>query len=101
MLARWVETLGKMRVTIEPKLATARAALEAADPKGTKSARARRLLDDADFNLKFVVLAKGVHNVFYAAELLKLSNTWVDEAMTALGKPPVKSAAPSPSTTLR
>jgi hypothetical protein len=91
MLARWVETLGKMRVTIEPKLATARAALEAADPKGTKSARARRLLDDADFNLKFVVLAKGVHNVFYAADLLKLSNAWVDEAMTALGKPAVKS----------
>lgn len=91
MLARWVETLGKMRRVIEPKLATARAALGAADAKGAKPARARKLVDDADFNLKFVVLAKGVHNVFYAADLLKLSNTWVDEALAALGKPAVKS----------
>ena len=90
MLARWVETLGRMRGTIEPKLAAARAALETADPKGAKPARARRLLDDASFNLQYVVLAKGVHNVFYAADLLKLSNAWVDEAMSALGRPAVK-----------
>ena len=91
MLARWVETLGRMRGTIEPKLAAARAALETADPKGAKPARAWRLLDDASFNLQYVVLAKGVHNVFYAADLLKLSNAWVDEAMSALGKPAAKS----------
>jgi hypothetical protein len=91
MLSRWVETLGKMRGVVEPKLAAARAALGAApDPKGAKPARARQLLDDADFNLKFVVLAKGVHNVFYAADLLKLSNTWVDEALAAFGRPAVK-----------
>ena len=90
MLARWVETLAKMRGMIEPKLTTARAALGAADPKGAKPARARQLLDDADFNLKFVVLAKGVHNVFYAADLLKLSSTWVDEALAALGTPAPK-----------
>ena len=91
MLARWVETLGKMRGIVEPKLAAARLALGAADPKAPKPGRARALLDDADFNLKFVVLAKGVHNVFYAADLLKLSNTWADEALAALGKPAVKS----------
>jgi len=91
MLARWVETLGKMRGIVEPKLAAARLALGAADPKAPKPGRARALLDDADFNLKFVVLAKGVHNVFYAADLLKLSNTWTDEALAALGKPAVKS----------
>ena len=91
MLGRWVETLGRMRGTIEPKLAAARAALETADPKAAKPARARRLLDDASFNLQYVVLAKGVHNVFYAADLLKLSNAWVDEAMSALGKPAAKS----------
>lgn len=91
MLARWGETLAKMRGTIEPKLAAARSALETADPKGAKPARARRLLDDAGFNLQYVGLAKGVHNVFYAADLLKLSNAWVDDAMIALGKPAVKS----------
>ena len=78
MLARWAETLGKMRGMIDPKLAAARAALgAAADPKGAKPARARQLLDDADFNLKFVVLAKGVHNVFYAADLLKIGRAHV------------------------
>jgi hypothetical protein len=91
MLARWVETLAKMRVIIEPKLATARAALNAAEGKGPKPARARRLLDDASFNLQYVVLAKGVHNVFYAADLLKLANAWVDEAMVTLGTPAGKS----------
>jgi hypothetical protein len=90
MLARWGDTLGKMRGVIEPKLAAARAALGAADPKGPKPARARELVDNADFNVKFVTLAKGVHNVFYAADLLKLSNSWLDEALAALGKPAVK-----------
>jgi hypothetical protein len=91
MLARWVETLGKMRSVIEPKLAAARAVLDAADPKKANPARARRLLDDAHFNLEFVELTKGVHNVFYAADLLKLSNAWIGEAVAALGKPATKS----------
>lgn len=92
MLGRWVETLAKMRAIVEPKLALARAALAAPDAKTppSKQARARQLLGDADFNLRYVVLAKGVHNVFYAADLLKLSNAWVDEALAALGKPAVK-----------
>ncbi len=90
MLARWGETLGKMRGLIEPKLAAARTTLAAADPKAPKTARARELVDNADFNVKFVALAKGVHNVFYAADLLKLSNSWLDEAQVTLGKPAVK-----------
>jgi hypothetical protein len=103
MLGRWVETLAKMRAVIEPKLAAARAALAEAEApakadapakvgaKDAKRARARELVDDADFNLRFVALAKGVHNVFYAADLLKLSNGWLDEALPLLGKPPLKS----------
>jgi len=89
MLGRWVETLAKMREIIAPKLAATRTALEAADAKNPK--RARELVDNADFNLRFVALAKGVHNVFYAADLLKLSNGWLDEALPLLGKPPIKS----------
>jgi len=91
MLARWGDTLGKMRGMIEPKLVAVRAALGAADAKAPKPARARELVDNADYNLKFVALAKGVHNVFYAADLLKLSNTWLDEALAALAKPALKS----------
>jgi hypothetical protein len=89
MLGRWASTLAKMQGIVAPKLAGARAALAAADPtKGPKHARARQLVDDAEFNARFVALGKGVHNVFYAADLLKLSNSWLDEAVALLGRTP-------------
>lgn len=90
MLAQWTATLERMRQTLAPKLAAARAALAAADPKRARLARARTLVEDAEFNVRFVGLAKGVHNVFYAADLLKLANGWLDEALAALGKAPPK-----------
>jgi len=91
MLQRWDGTLTKMREVVMPKLASARAALASADPKNPKHAKAQKLVDDAEFNTKFVMLGKGVHNVFYAADLLKLSNSWLDEALALLGKAPLKS----------
>jgi hypothetical protein len=90
MLQRWGETLAKMREILAPKVTAARAALAAADARNPRHQRARQLTGDADFNVQFVALAKGVHNVFYAADLLKLSNGWLDEALALLGKPPVK-----------
>jgi hypothetical protein len=91
MLQRWVDTLGKMREILAPKLAAARAALAGTGGPSPKQARAQRLTNDAEYNMQFVALGKGVHNVFYAADLLKLSNGWLDEALPLLGKPPVKS----------
>jgi hypothetical protein len=70
MLDRWATTLGKMRDVLAPKLRGAREALAKADPKHPELGRARRLVEDAAFNIEFVALAKGVHNVFYAADLL-------------------------------
>jgi hypothetical protein len=90
MLQRWTDTLAKMREILAPKLVAVRTALINADLKSPKSARARRLIGDAEFNVEFVTLGKGIHNVFYAADLLKLSNSWADEALALLGKPPVK-----------
>ena len=102
MLGRWADTLGKMREVVAPKLAAARAALPPGDardgakdapkngPKDGKIARARGLVNDAEYNVQFVTLGHGVHNVFYAADLLKLSSAWLDEALVLLGKPPVK-----------
>ena len=90
MLERWTDTLAKMRGAIAPKLEGARAVLAQVGPKHPKHARARRLVDDAGFNVEFVALARGVHNVFYAADLLKLSNGWLDEAFALLGVTPVK-----------
>jgi len=91
MLKRWVDTLAKMREILDPKLAAARAALAAAGGPTPKQGRAQRLTNDAEFNMQFVALGKGVHNVFYAADLLKLSNGWLDEALPLLGKPALKS----------
>jgi hypothetical protein len=90
MLKRWTDTLAKMRGAVAPKLEGARAVLAQVGPKHPKHARARRLVDDAGFNVEFVALARGVHNVFYAADLLKLSNGWLDEAFALLGVTPVK-----------
>jgi hypothetical protein len=90
MLGRWTSTITKMREIVQRKLGPAREALAQADRKNAKTARVRKLLDDAEYNIRFVELGRGAHNVFYAADLLKLSNTWVDDAMRALGKEPVK-----------
>ncbi|HLF48457.1 MAG TPA: hypothetical protein VJA45_03715 [Methylomirabilota bacterium] len=90
MLQRWLDTLVKMREVVAPKLEAARTALINADPKNPKHARAKALAGDAEFNMEFVTFGKGIHNVFYAADLLKLSNSWLDEALALLGRPPVK-----------
>jgi hypothetical protein len=91
MLGRWATTLVKMQGIVAPKLAGAHAALADADPKkNPKHARARQLVEDAEFNTRFVTSGKGVHNVFYSADLLKLSNGWLDEAITLLGKTPIQ-----------
>jgi hypothetical protein len=89
MMARWTTTLAKMQDIVDGKLGVARPAVQAAPPS-PKQARAKKLLDDAEYNLRFVRLARGAHNPFYAADLLKLANGWVDEILVTLGKPPVK-----------
>ena len=91
MLQQWTATLARMSDVVTPKLRSTRAALQGAAPSGPKADRARLLVDDAEFNVRYVALAKGVHNVFYAADLLKLANGWVDEASALLGKPAVRS----------
>ncbi|HET8577839.1 MAG TPA: hypothetical protein VFO18_12110 [Methylomirabilota bacterium] len=90
MLQRWNDTLHRMREVVAPKLAAAQSAVGGADVKNPKLARARQLVGDAEFNVQFVALGRGVHNVFYAADLLKLANSWADEALVLLGKAPVK-----------
>jgi hypothetical protein len=90
MLDRWADTLARIRGIVAQKLAAARAALGSADAKNPKHARARQLVDDAEFNVRFIDLGRGVHNVFYAADLLKLSSGWLDEAFALVGKAPPK-----------
>jgi hypothetical protein len=89
MMDRWTTTLAKMHGIVEGKLTAARAALEAS-PKSPNAARVRKLLEDGEYNARFVKLARGAHNPFYAADLLKLANGWADESLAALGKPAAK-----------
>ena len=90
MLDQWTRTLARMRDILVPKLSDAQAALAVADQKSAKHARAAKLVDDAAFNMRFVTFAKGIHNVFYSADLLKLANVWLDEATRLAGKAPTK-----------
>ena len=91
MMQRWVTTLARMQEILTPKLERAREALAAADAKNPRHRRARQLVEDARFNTGFVAFARGIHNVRYAADLLKLANGWLDEAMVLLGQAPDRS----------
>ena len=91
MVRQWSATLARMHEILAPKRDAVQATLAGGAVKKAASARARKLVDDADFNMRFVSLGKGVHNVFYAADLLKAGNGWLDEALALLGKPAVKS----------
>jgi hypothetical protein len=90
MLARWREGFGRMRQTVATKLTEARGKLTAASGDAGRTGRARSLLDDAEFNLRYVTLGGGAHNVFYASNLLRRANGWADEAVTALGHSPAR-----------
>jgi hypothetical protein len=85
LVDRWRTGLGSMRETVASKASTVRKALGSGDAK--KEAAARRLLDDAEHNVRLVTLAHGAHNAFYAANLLRRADAWVGEAGTLLGQP--------------
>ena len=89
MLHQWTDTLERMGAVLTPKLQAVHDAIARADAGSPKLARARKLTADAEYNIRFVVFARGVHNVFYAADLLKLANGWLDEAVALLGRTPV------------
>jgi hypothetical protein len=102
MMARWVTTLAKMQAILAPKLVAARAAVGSGPAAGdARQTRARGLVADAEYNARFVALARGVHNVFYAADLLKLANGWLDDAMSLLGRSPVPVASRTDETLVR
>lgn len=91
LVDRWRTTFAAMREAVEPKARAARAAVAAAgaDPR---HGRARALVEDAEHNLRLVVRANGAHNVFYAANLLRRADGWLDEAGAVLGQPRAKAS---------
>ncbi len=92
MLDNWSKTIDTMMTAVNGKLAAVEQALATTTPNHPQLAKARKLVADAKQNLDFVKLGKGVHNVFFAADLLKVANSYLDEAMVAIGKAPAKSS---------
>jgi nitrate/TMAO reductase-like tetraheme cytochrome c subunit len=92
MLDTWSKTIESMTTAVKGKLVPVEQALAATPPNHPQLARARKLVADASQNVNFVKQGKGVHNVFFAADLLKVANSYLDESMVAIGKPPAKSS---------
>jgi nitrate/TMAO reductase-like tetraheme cytochrome c subunit len=69
-------------------LAKAEAAYDSAVKASDGSLRVKRLLDDADHNIRLVKLGHGVHNFAYSTALLNAAIEWCNQA-----NPPIKQAA--------
>src|SRR5262249_30212002 len=77
MLADWKKNIATRLTVAESALLETQRALATAKAKGSLSAenelKINRLLDDAEFNIRYVKLAHGVHNPTYATALLNVS----------------------------
>jgi formate-dependent nitrite reductase cytochrome c552 subunit len=86
-LAEWKSTIAANTQRAESGLVAAQQSL--AQHSGTVSPEtklaAQRLIDDADYNIRFVKLAHGVHNVNYATALLNVAIENCNQARRLLG----------------
>jgi nitrate/TMAO reductase-like tetraheme cytochrome c subunit len=90
MLDTWKTTIDGMLAVAVEKLGVVERVLGGIPPNHPHHARATRQIADARGNVEFVIHGKGVHNVFFAADLLKVANEYLDDAMRAVGHPPVE-----------
>ncbi len=88
MLRDWKGTFEIMIRDIDPRLQAARQALERAEAKRGQGAQARKLFEDARYNIDFVKIGKGVHNPFYASELIQVADRNLDHLFRLVGEPP-------------
>ena len=90
MLETWRTTIGRMLAIISEKLTTVEQTLAGVPSSHSQYAGAKKQIADARHNVEFVLHGKGVHNVFFAADLLKVANDYLDQSLLAVGKPPAK-----------
>jgi hypothetical protein len=88
MLKDWKATFEAMIRDIDPKLNAARQVSESVGAKGGKGVEARRLFEEAQYNIDFVKIGKGVHNPFYASELIQVADRNIDHLFRLVGQPP-------------
>ncbi len=86
MLKDWKTTFDEMIRDIEPKLKAARQSLEKAGTVPAKGREARKLFEDAKYNIDFVKIGRGVHNPFYASELVQVADRNLDRFFRVLGQ---------------
>jgi hypothetical protein len=91
MLETWSRTMGAMVVAVREKLIAAELAMATISPKHPQYTKVKAQIADARRNVDLVRLGKGVHNVFFAADLLKVANGYLEQGMTVIGKPLLKS----------
>lgn len=89
MLKDWQGTFDRMLVEISPRQKQVSRLLQTGSYKKAAFEKATKLYDDAKFNIDMVTLGKGVHNPFYAAELLQVANRNLEEASRVLGMSPL------------
>ncbi|MBI5167498.1 MAG: hypothetical protein HY998_07140, partial [candidate division NC10 bacterium] len=88
MLQQWKLTLDTMVRELQPKAIMALKALNDNPRTHSNYRDAFKLYQDARFNMDFVAEGKGVHNVFYAADLLLVANKNLDQAIRLFGQAP-------------
>ena len=88
LVSTWKNAFARMLGELEPKLSAVTAATRKAAGSGRGSA-ADSLVSDARYNVEFVKIGRGVHNVFYAAGLLNAANRNLDAAMKTEGQKPL------------
>ncbi|MDI6809278.1 MAG: cytochrome c3 family protein [Candidatus Eisenbacteria bacterium] len=85
LLSVWKNSTQEALARLNPKLSETRAQLA----RGKKASPAiQKLIDDAEYNIRFVSLAKGAHNIYYAARLLEVADDWLDQARGKLALEP-------------
>lgn len=92
MLERWRQTIAAMLMAVNTKLLSTEQTLHPTFRTHPQFAKAWKLVADARHNVEFVTNGKGVHNVFFAADLLKVADGYLDQAMAAVGQSPLRVA---------
>lgn len=89
MLERWRQTITAMLTAVNAKLLSTEQALQTTQRTHPQFAKAWKLVTDARHNVEFVTNGKGVHNVFFAADLLKVADGYLDQSTAAVGQSPL------------
>ena len=83
-LADWKKLIETNLSKAEAALRDAKADADRARLRGEPGLQVQRLLDDADYNVRFVRLGRGIHNVTYATALLNVAQERCRSAETIL-----------------